>query len=174
MASWKETPGEIGMAFVDTSGKLVDSANFTFVNLRISHLNAVLEEMLRDGTGVKVICPTTGGIPPLAIEKLDGEGKLWRASQTRRTKGKDTPNPEVRFFFQRETGIIRPIDYRDPYVELEGNDRNSQMLISSFMMHWLTGILAFYAEAADCVEAEEKEAGEKPDGGCPSRESGRL
>lgn len=179
MASWKDKPIETGMAFVDTNGKLVDSDDFRFVNLRLSRLRTVLEEMLADGTEVKVLCPTTDGIPPLAIEKLDRDGKLWKVSQARKMGGEEIPNPEVRFFFQRDTGIFRPIDYRDPYVELEGNDKNSQLLIASFMMHWLSGILAFHAEATTCIhEMTEMEEGtgaeEETAQGCPNRKQDRL
>jgi hypothetical protein len=156
--NWEENPG---MAFVDSSGKLRDSADFTFVNLRLAVLNDILEEMLSDGMDVKILCPTMGGISPLYIERLDGEGRLWRVFQIREMETEEITSPEIRFFYERESRILRPIDYRDPYVELEGTDKTSQLLISSFMMHWLSGILGFYAEclgqAADGGEPEDGE-----------------
>lgn len=156
MDSWKNTYEETGMAFVDASGKLVSSTDFRFVNLRISRLNTVLENMLADGTEEKDLCPMANGIPPLSIKKLDSDGKLWRVSQTRELRGEKVPNPEVRFFFQRDTGILRPIDYRDPFVGLEGNNKNSQLLIASFMTHWLSGILALHAEGHNMPSANDE------------------
>lgn len=148
MTPWEDWQEDPGMAFVDSSGKLRDSADFTFVNLRLAALNVILEEMLTDEMDVKVLCPTMGGITPLYIEKLDTTGRLWRVFQTKEMETEEITSPEIRFFYQRESSILRPIDYRDPYVQLEGTDKTSQLLIASFMMHWLSGLLGFYS---DCV-----------------------
>ncbi len=158
MQSWQDVPEEMEMAFVNSSGKLMESTDFTFVNLRLAGLDVLLEDMIANDMDVKVLCPTVGGIEPLYVEKLDQQGRLWRTFQMKRMETEEIASPEIRFFYKRDSSVLRPIDYRDPYVQLEGTDRTSQLLIASFMMHWLSGILAFYTESTvECRDNEDRE-----------------
>jgi hypothetical protein len=76
-------------------------------------------------------------------------GKFWKVWQEKTVKGIPEENPSIRFLYNPTDGVIRPVDYTDPFVHLDGDRRTSQILIASFLTHWLSGII---------VLAEEREA----------------
>lgn len=134
------------LAYVDAHGNYIDGADYSFVNLRFPRLLRILREMAEGGKKtLRLDFPSTD-LKPLVIEKLDSAGRFFRASQVKTLKKNRKESPSVRFFFDPLEGIIRPVDYRDPYVTLDGNSRSSQLLIASFMMHWLSALLAIYAD----------------------------
>lgn len=142
MSSKKSSPEIQDLAFVDSTGHYIDGADFAFVNLRFPRLEAILQDMKLNGELRRRFLLPSGAVKPLFIEKLDRNGNFWKIWQEKETENGSEANPVIRFFFDGSEGIIRPMDYRDQFVRLEGSQRTSQLLISSFMMHWLSGILA--------------------------------
>ena len=135
------------LAYVDADGRYIDGADYSFVNLRFPRLLRILREMAEGGKKtLRLDFPSTD-LKPLVIERLDPAGRFWKAGQDGNSKKPREGRPSVRFFLDPVEGIIRPVDYRDPYVTLDGNSRTSQLLIASFMMHWLSALLAIYADA---------------------------
>ncbi|GAB6280845.1 MAG: hypothetical protein STSR0007_09540 [Thermovirga sp.] len=142
MYSKKSSPEIQDLAFVDSSGRYIDGADFAFVNLRFPRLEAILQDMKMNGELRRRLLFPSDAVRPLFIEKLDNKGNFWKVWQERATENGSEADPAIRFFFDGPGGIIRPVDYRDQFVKLEGSQRTPQLLISSFMMHWLSGFLA--------------------------------
>lgn len=142
MYSKKSSPEIQDLAFVDSSGRYIDGADFSFVNLRFPRLESILQEMKVNGEIRRRLLLPEESVRPLIIEKLDIKGNLWKIWQERESEKGIEADPAIRFLFDGSGGIIRPMDYRDQFVRLEGSQRTPQLLISSFMMHWLSGFLA--------------------------------
>jgi len=151
------------LAYVDTDGRYIDGAEYAFVNLRFPRLTPILREMAGLGEDLRRLSFPTLLVRPLLIEKLDVPGCFWRIRQEKSGKTGKEDNPSVRFFFDPTEAIIRPVDYRDPYVTLEGNRRTSQLLIASFMMHWLSALLSLHSAESDGATIGEASSPAPPD-----------
>lgn len=153
------------LAYIDADGRYIDGAEYAFVNLRFPRLSPILLEMAALGEDMRRLSFPTPLLAPLLIEKLDVPGCFWRARQEKSGKTGKEDNPSVRFFFDSTEAIIRPVDYRDPYVTLEGNRRTSQLLIASFMMHWLSALLSLHSAESKQAAIEEAGSRRPPDEG---------
>jgi hypothetical protein len=151
------------LAYVDADGRYIDGAEYAYVNLRFPRLSPILHEMACLGENTRRLTFPTLLLHPLLIEKLDIPGCFWRIRQEKSGKTGKEDNPSVRFFFDPTEAIIRPVDYRDPYVTLEGNRRTSQLLIASFMMHWLSALLSLHSGESDGANIGEVGAQSSPD-----------
>jgi hypothetical protein len=151
------------LAYVDADGRYIDGAEYAYVNLRFPRLSSILHEMAGLGQDTRRLTFPTLLLPPILIEKLDIPGCFWRIRQEKSGKTGKEDNPSVRFFFDPTESIIRPVDYRDPYVTLEGNRRTSQLLIASFMMHWLSALLSLHSVESDGADIGEAGAQSSPD-----------
>ncbi|MFP4482567.1 MAG: hypothetical protein ACLFN0_07245 [Thermovirgaceae bacterium] len=137
------------LAYVDADGRYIDGVEYAYVNLRFPRLSSMLHEMACLGEDMRRLIFPSPLLRPLLIEKLDSTGCFWRIRQEKSGKTGKEDNPSVRFFFDPKEAIIRPVDYRDPHVTLEGNRRTSQLLIASFMMHWLSALLSLHSGESD-------------------------
>ncbi|HPD96807.1 MAG TPA: hypothetical protein PLP89_00650 [Synergistales bacterium] len=146
MPSRSSSPEIQDLAFVDSSGRYIDGADFSFVNLRFPRLEKILQEMILGGERNRRLVFQTGEVRPLNIEMLDPKGNFWKIWQEKETGNGVEEDPAIRFLFDGSEGIIRPADYRDRLLRLEGNRKTPQLLISSFLMHWLSGLLALHSE----------------------------
>jgi len=151
------------LAYVDADGRYIDGAEYAYVNLRFPRLSPILREMARLKEDVRRLTFPALFLRPLLIEKLDAPGCFWRIRQEKIGKTGKRDNPSVRFFFDQTEGIIRPVDYRDPYVTLDGNRRTSQLLIASFMMHWLSALLSLHSAESDGATIGEAGSRTSPD-----------
>ncbi len=151
------------LAYVDADGRYIDGAEYAYVNLRFPRLSSILHEMAGLGEDMRRLTFPTLLLRPLLIEKLDVPGCFWRVRQEKSGKTRKEDNPSVRFFFDPTEAIIRPVDYRDPYVTLEGNRRTSQLLIASFMMHWLSALLSLHSAESDGAAIGEAGSRTPPD-----------
>jgi hypothetical protein len=129
------------IVLVDSSGQFIDGGDFAHLNLRFPQLEKVLVEMTEKDERLRLIWQPHEGTEEVQIQMLDREGFFWRVWQEKTVRGEKEENPSIRFLYYPEREIIRPVDYRDPYVELEGKRRDPQVLIASFLTHWLSGLL---------------------------------
>lgn len=143
----------LDLAFVDFSGKYIDGSNFAFLNLRFTQLELLLNEMIENGEKTRILSSPQGSLGKVSIQMLDNAGNFWRVWQDKGSGKNTNPDPAIRFLYSPREGIIRPIDYFDPFVQLEGDRRMSQLLIASFLIHWLSGILALSETCAPSVSS---------------------
>ena len=140
------------IAFVDSSGNFIDSADFANLNLKFPQLEKLLDNMADKGEWNRLIIRSVEGLGDVWIRRLDSSGKFWKVWQEKEVKGIPEENPSIRFLYNPEDGIIRPVDYSDPFVHLDGDRRTSQILIASFLTHWLSGIIILAEERENPLE----------------------
>lgn len=143
------------LAFVDSSGKLIDGTDFAYLNLRFPQLERLMDDIMRRKKWSRLIFRSMEGLGNVWIRRLDSSGNFWKVYQEKEEKEGVKENPSIRFLYLPEEGVIRPVDYADPFVQLDGNRRTSQLLIASFLTHWLSGVLLLAEERYVMKEFEE-------------------
>ncbi len=134
------------LAFVDSSGKFIDGADFANLNLKFPRLERLLDDIMRRNEFSRLIYQSRESMGEVWIRRLDSKGNFWKVWQEREIDGESEENPSIRFIYHPDHGVVRPVDYADPFVQLEGNRRTAQLLISSFLTHWLSGVLVLAEE----------------------------
>jgi len=130
-------------AFVDASGKYIDASDYSSLKFRLPALDIMLQTMIEKGESRRLIVPQTYGVGDVFIERIDPTGAAWKIWQQKTSNnGTKTYYPAIRFFYDPKKGTIRPIDYRDKMVHLEGRSKTTQLLIASFMAYWFTTLMA--------------------------------
>lgn len=137
------------LALVDASGRLWDSAEFSHLNLRFPNLEKILRFVLEKGyedCRVQV----SENLNPIRIRRLDQRGAFWEIWQSQNNGKLEEKNPAVRFFFDSANGVLRPADFRDPFLRLEGDTPMRQKVVASLFVHWLANQL-FLAEEEELI-----------------------
>lgn len=143
------------LAFVDSSGRFIDGADFANLNLKFPQLERLMDDMLNMNEWNRLISRSVEGMGDVWISRLDTSGNFWKVYQEKEGKNGIEENPSIRFLYQPEDGVIRPVDYSDPFVQLDGNRRTSQLLIASFLTHWLSGVLLLAEKRNEIQELEQ-------------------
>ncbi len=143
------------LAFVDSSGKFIDGADFANLNLKFPKLERLLDDIMSRNEWSRLIFQSIEGLGDVWIRRLDSKGNFWKIWQEKELDGETEENPSIRFLYHPDHGVIRPVDYADPFVQLDGNRRTAQLLISSFLTHWLSGVLVLAEERDTFRELEE-------------------
>lgn len=143
------------LAFVDSSGRFIDGADFANLNLKFPQLERLMDDMLNMNEWNRLISRSFEGLGDVWICRLDASGNFWKVYQEKEGKNGIEENPSIRFLYQPEEGVIRPVDYSDPFVQLDGNRRTSQLLIASFLTHWLSGVLLLAEKRNEIQELEQ-------------------
>ncbi|MFA0888293.1 MAG: hypothetical protein ACC613_04235 [Synergistales bacterium] len=137
------------LALVDASGRIWDSADFSHLNLRFPNLERILRYLLeKDLKDCRV--QVSENLAPIRIRRLDGQGAFWEVWQTRDAEDGEEKNPAVRFLFDVDRGVLRPVDFRDPFLRIEGDNPLRQKIVASLFVHWLANQL-FLPEERDLV-----------------------
>jgi len=137
------------LALVDASGRLWDSADFSHLNLRFPTLERILRFILEKGyEDCRVL--VSENLAPIRIRCLDRHGAFWEIWQSQNNGKPEEKNPAVRFFFDAENGVLRPADFRDPFIRLEGDNPTRQKIVASLFVHWLANQL-FLPEEEELV-----------------------
>ena len=146
-----ESKNIMEIALVDCSGTYIDSADFAYLNLRFPRLERLLDTMIDREEDFRLLSHSLEDLDEVKIQKLDSRGNFWRVWQEKEFRGQVQPNPSIRFFYHPLENVIRPVDYSDPFVQLEGNRKTPQILIASFLTHWLSSLLVM-AENSEAME----------------------
>jgi len=146
-----ESKNIMEIALVDCSGTYIDSADFAYLNLRFPRLERLLDAMIEEDEEFRLLSQSLEGLDEVKIQKLDSRGNFWRVWHEKEFRGQLKPNPSIRFFYHPLESVIRPVDYSDPFVQLEGNRKTPQILIASFLTHWLSSLLVM-AQNRDAMD----------------------
>jgi hypothetical protein len=137
------------LALVDASGRLWDSGDFSHLNLRFPNLERILRFLIEKGyEDCRVL--VSENLTPIRIRRLDQHGAFWEVWQSRKEGKHEEKNPAVRFFFDARNGVLRPADFRDPFIQLEGDNPLRQKIVASLFVHWLANQL-FLPEEEELV-----------------------
>jgi len=133
-------------AFVDASGKYIDASDYSSLSFRLPALDIMLQRMIEKGEDRRLLVPQMYGVGDVFIERIDPSGFAWKMWQQKSSySGQRNPYPIMRFFYDPQKGTIKPIDYTDKMVHLEGKSKTAQLLIASFMAYWFTTLMAISA-----------------------------